>query len=97
MASEPTTPGSADDIFRLQRQIAELQAQLAARQRLAEIEAEVAKGKQADDSRVGRLLDGLAALVPGAGASLVNAFASPLLAAAVGPVTRFVLGKLQSS
>ncbi|QKS29406.1 MAG: Serine/threonine-protein kinase pkn1 [Accumulibacter sp.] len=32
MASEPTTPGSADDIFRLQRQIAELQAQLAARQ-----------------------------------------------------------------
>ena len=32
MASEPTTPGSADDIVRLQRQIAELQEQLAARQ-----------------------------------------------------------------
>ncbi len=75
---------------------AEPRSQAEARQRLAEIEAEVAKGKQADDSRVGRLLDGLAALVPGAVASLVSAFASPLLAAAVGPVTRFVLGKLQA-
>jgi hypothetical protein len=32
MASEPTIPGNDDDIVRLQRQIAELQAQLAARQ-----------------------------------------------------------------
>jgi hypothetical protein len=56
----------------------------------------VAKGKQADDSRLGRLLDGLAALAPGAVASLVGTFASPLLAAAVGPVTKFVLGKLQA-
>ena len=32
MASEPSIPGNADDIVRLQRQIAELQAQLAARQ-----------------------------------------------------------------
>ncbi|EXI65710.1 MAG: hypothetical protein AW08_02920 [Candidatus Accumulibacter adjunctus] len=70
--------------------------QAEAQQRLAEIEAEVAKGRQADDSRLGRLLDGLAALVPGAVASLVGTFASPLLAAAVGPVTKFVLGKLQA-
>ena len=75
---------------------AEPRSQAEARQHLAEIQAEVAKGEQADDSRVGRLLDGLAALVPGAVASLVSAFASPLLAAAVGPVTKFVLGRLQA-
>ena len=73
---------------------AEPRNQAEARQRLAEIEAEVARGEQADDSRLARLLDALAALVPGAVASLVSTFASPPLAAAVGPVTRFVLGKL---
>ncbi|QKS29407.1 MAG: hypothetical protein HT579_11110 [Candidatus Accumulibacter similis] len=75
---------------------AEPRSQAEARQRLAEIEAEVARGEQADDSRLARLLDALAALVPGAVASLVSTFASPPLAAAVGPVTRFVLGKLQA-
>ena len=81
-------------LFEMLEKCAEPHSQAEARQQLGEIQAEVAKGEQADDSRVGRLLDGLAALVPGAAASLVSAFASPLLAAAVGPVTKFVLGRL---
>ena len=38
----------------------------AAVQRVEELKAEVAKGKQADDSKLGRIVDGLVAMVPGA-------------------------------
>jgi integral membrane sensor domain MASE1 len=43
-----------------------------------------------------KLVDGLVGLVPGAVSAVTSAFASPLLAAVVGPVTRFVLGRLKS-
>jgi hypothetical protein len=71
--------------------------QAAAVQQVEEIQAEVAKDQQADDSRIGRLLDGLAAMVPGAIGSLVSTFATPLLGAVTGPVTKFVLVKLKGS
>ena len=56
---------------------------------------EVAKSKDADDSRMAKLLDGLVELVPGAVSALVSAFASPILGGIAGPVTKFVLDKIQ--
>lgn len=65
-----------------------------AEQTAQELKAEAGKGEKADDSRVARLIDGLAGLVPGAVAAVVGAFASPILAGVVGPVTQAVLQKI---
>ncbi len=72
-------------------------AQATAVRLVEDLKAEVAKDKDADDSRISRLLDGLATMVPGAIGSLVSTFTTPLLAAVTGPVTRFVLDKLKGS
>jgi len=60
-----------------------------------ELKIEVVKGKDADDSRMAKLLDGLVGLVPGAVSAVVSTFASPILAGIAGPVTKFVLDKIQ--
>lgn len=66
-------------------------------QTVRDLEAEVARGERADDSRVARLVDGLADLVPDATSAVISAFASPLLAGVSGPVTSFVLDRLKKS
>ena len=60
-----------------------------------ELQNEVAKGENAGDSRTAKLIDGLVSLVPTAVSGVVAAFASPILAAVTGPVTKFLLDKLQ--
>ena len=72
-------------------------SQASAMKRVQELEAEIAKGTLADDSQVGRLVDGLVAMVPGAVGAIVSMFATPILGATVGPVTKFVLDKLKAS
>ncbi len=69
-----------------QRQAAEQTAQA--------LKAEAGKGKQADDTRLARLIDGLVGLVPAAVTAVVSAFASPILAGVAGPVTQYVLQKI---
>jgi len=64
-----------------------------AEEKVATLKEELAKGDDTDDSRVAKLLDGIAELVPGAVSALVGMFADPILAGLVGPVTKFVLGK----
>ena len=64
-------------------------------QQVQALKAEVAKGKEADDSKIGKIVDGLVALVPGAIGAVVGMFASPVLGGIAGPVTKFVLDKLQ--
>lgn len=59
------------------------------------LKAEVAKGKGAEDGSVARLIEGLVDLVPGAVSAVVSAFANPILAGVVGPVTKYVLGQLR--
>lgn len=71
--------------------------QVAAAQQVEELKAEVAKGDQADDSKVGKLVEGLVSLVPGAVSAVVSLFATPILTGIAGPVTRFVLDKLKTS
>lgn len=60
-----------------------------------ELQSEAAKGEDANDARTAKLIDGLVALVPTAVSSVAAAFASPILAAVTGPVTKFVLDKIQ--
>jgi hypothetical protein len=62
-----------------------------AQQKVQTLQVEVAKGTQADDSRMAELIDDLIDLVPSAVSAIVSTFASPLLAGIVGPVTHFVL------
>jgi hypothetical protein len=66
-----------------------------AEHKLATLKQEAAKGKDANDSMVARLVEGLVELVPGAASAVVSAFATPILGAIAGPVTGFVLDKLR--
>ena len=63
--------------------------------RVQELKEEAAKGEKADDGRLARLIDGLVGLVPAAVGAVVSAFASPILGGIVGPVTQFVLDRIQ--
>ena len=66
-------------------------------QQVQELKAEVAKGKQADDGKIAKLVDGLVGLVPKAVGAVVSTFASPILGGIAGPVTKYVLEKLKGS
>lgn len=77
------------------REHAAAAAQVTALEQIAALKQELAKGKDAGDSRVAGILDGLANLVPGAVAAIVGAFSTPLLSGIAGPVTQFVLDQLK--
>ncbi len=66
-----------------------------AMQKLKELKAEAAKGKDAEDGVVAKLVKGLVGLIPGAVSSVVSAFATPILGGVAGPVTKFVLDEIQ--
>jgi hypothetical protein len=63
--------------------------------KLAALKQETAKGKQARDGTIAKLVDELVSLIPGAASAVVGAFATPILGGLVGPVTSFVLDKLR--
>jgi hypothetical protein len=66
-----------------------------ATQKLEELKSEAAKGKNAKDGTVAKLVEGLVGLVPGAVSAVVSAFATPLLGGVAGPATKYVLDKIQ--
>jgi hypothetical protein len=61
------------------------------------LEAETAKGAQADDGKLGKIVDALVTMVPGAIGAVVKLFATPILAGIAGPVTKYVLDKLKGN
>lgn len=68
--------------------------QAAAVQQVNELKSEIAKGKQAEDGKVAGIVEGLTAMVPGAIGAVVSLFATPILGGIAGPVTKYVLDKL---
>jgi len=60
-----------------------------------ELKAETANGREADDSKLATIIDGLVAMVPEAIGNIVGLFATPVLRGIAGPVTKFVLDKLR--
>jgi hypothetical protein len=62
-----------------------------------ELKAETAKGKQADDGRIAKIVEGLADMIPGAVGSVLSLFAAPILGGIAGPVTQYVLDKLKGN
>jgi hypothetical protein len=66
-----------------------------AEQKVQELKEEIKKGKPENDAARAKLIDGLIDLVPGAVTTVVSMFATPILAGLVGPITRFVLDKIQ--
>jgi hypothetical protein len=71
------------------------QAQSEAKAKLVALKQEAAKGKDANDGVIAKLIDGLVELVPGAATAVVSAFATPILGGIAGPVTKYVLDKLR--
>src|SRR5262245_26767073 len=71
------------------------QTRVEAEAKLAALKQEVAKGKDADDGVVAKLVDGFVGFVPTATTAVLSAFATPILGAVAGPVTKFVLDKIQ--
>ncbi len=69
--------------------------QAAAAEKVKQLKTEVAKGKEADDTRLGKIVDGLVDLVPGAVGTVIGMFATPLLSGIAGPVTQYVLDKIK--
>src|SRR5205823_11260299 len=55
------------------------QAQPEAEAKLAALKQEVAKGKDANDGVIAKLVDGLVGLIPAAASAVVSAFATPIL------------------
>ena len=78
-------------------QRAPVDKQAAALRLVEELNAEVARGTQADDTKMGKIVDGLVAMVPSAVGAIMHMFATPILGGIVGPVTKFVLDKLKAS
>jgi len=60
-----------------------------------DLKVEVARDKDADDSKIAGIIEGLAKMVPGAIGTIVNMFATPILNGIAGPVTAYVLQKLK--
>ena len=69
--------------------------QAEAAKQVGELKAEVAKGKQANDGTVAKLIEGLVGLVPGAVSAVASTFVNPILGGIAGPVTKYVLDKLK--
>lgn len=90
--AHPQTPGDLDTLLlKLAAAVALKASPATAQQSLAQVtvlQAELAKGKDADDARLAASVQALLAVAPDA---VVAAFSTPALAAQVGPVTRFVL------
>jgi hypothetical protein len=59
------------------------------------LKQEAAKGEDANDDVIAKLIDGLVKLAPGAATAVVSAFATPILGGIAGPVTKYVLDKLR--
>jgi hypothetical protein len=59
------------------------------------LQEESAKGRQASDSRLAKLLEEVVALVPSAVSTVVGIFATPLLSGIAGDITNYVLEKLR--
>lgn len=62
---------------------------------ISQLQAETAKGQQADDETMGGLIQDLADLVPSAVSAIGTIFAGPVLGNLVGPATKFVLNRLK--
>ena len=67
-----------------------------AQEKVQILKEEVAKGKDAEDSRIAKLVDGIIELVPSAVSAITGMFATPILSGIAGPVTKFVLDKIRS-
>jgi hypothetical protein len=87
-----------DDIFQPISELidaADSRDRASAKEQLQALKDETRKGKDANDSIVAKLVEGIVGLVPTALTAVVSAFATPVLGAVVGPVTKYVLEKIQ--
>jgi hypothetical protein len=84
-------------LFAAVAQLAPADQRTEAVQQVDALKAEVAKDKDADDSKLAQIVDGLAAMIPGAIGTIVSLFATPVLKDVAGKVTKYVLDKLKGS
>lgn len=65
--------------------------------KLAALKAEIAKGKDAKDTTIAKLLEGLVALVPSAIKAIGTGVGGPILGAVAGPATKYVIEKFEGA
>ena len=99
LAGRDIRSNAGPSVDQLKALFAPMQALAAANPQASEIvkqlENEAAKGKTADDGVMAKLIEGFVGLIPAGAGAIVSAFASPLLGAITGPVTKYVLDKFQ--
>lgn len=78
-----------------QVQLLPQEKQVEAEEKVEELHAELAKGQDANVSRLNQVVDTLVEMVPGALSAVVSMFATPVLGALVGPATNLVLDHLK--
>ena len=66
-------------------------------QELEKLKQEATKGEKSNDGIMADLVGGLAKVAPAAAGALASAFATPILGAIAGPVTKYVIGKLKGN
>lgn len=69
--------------------------QAEAQEKAKRLKEEVAKGDQADDTKMAKLIDGLVGLIPDGVKLVTGLFASPVVGGLAGNATKFVLDKLR--
>jgi hypothetical protein len=87
-----------DNLFRPVEQAVRVSSpvqQAQAEAKVDDLKKDVAICKNADDSVMAKLVDGIVGLVPSAVSAIVSAFATPILGGIAGPVTKFALDKIQ--
>jgi len=84
-------------LFAAVAQLAPADQRAEAVQQVDALKAEVAKDTNADDSKIARIVDGLAMMIPGAIGTIVSLFATPVLQHVAGNATKYVLDKLKVS
>lgn len=67
-----------------------------AKEKVEALKKQTAKRDKADDGVMATLLSDIVRLVPGAVSAVVSAFGTPILGGMAGPVTKWVLKKMQS-
>jgi len=77
-------------------QSAPLEKRDAAQKKMQALLHEVSNGNRADDSNMAELIDDLIGLVPDVASAIVSVFSLPVMADIAGPITSFVLKRIDS-
>jgi len=90
----PEADNHFDELLEIVKRTANADHRAAAVAQVNQIQREVAKGENTDDSHLAALIDGLIEFVPSSASAVISTFEMSKPSNSIGPVTKFVLTKL---